>query len=211
MQEEAEEATELALAFEQEADDNKRDVEHLTKTLLDLKSAMQALKWKYEQLQKRVLAGGGARLLLPGQSHIEDDTVKKMYQEKIEDLQREVEMSVKAQQESKADDMEWKGKLAAAQRKLDALQKELDEFKDKAGCSVAANKGFVYLCNTRGQMYRRSTEVDPAKREKWQLMQGKKKHISCSEAHLWAVDGFNGISSAKVREAHPLTPSPLHD
>ena len=86
--EDAEEATELALKFEKEADAWKLDVEHLNGLLKDLKAKQQALKWKYESLQKRVLEGGGARLLLPGQSYIDNDEFKKMYGQEIDDLKK---------------------------------------------------------------------------------------------------------------------------
>ena len=49
-----------------------------------------------------------------------------------------------------------KYKLTQAQRKIDDTQKELDEMKSKAGCSVAANKGWAFLCTAAGQCYRRS-------------------------------------------------------
>ena len=101
-QAEAAEATDLALAFEQEANDYRRDVQHLNKTVTHLKSVQAKLKFDLDRAARGQnvgrRSGPGS---LPGAAFIDNDEVKRMYGDEINDLRKQVEQLQEKLKESK--------------------------------------------------------------------------------------------------------------
>ena len=98
----------------QEADDLKRDVEHLEKTALSLKSKNKKLEFDLQRMSKGMSTGRSVRL---GEGQVDP---MKMYDDKIKGLEADNKLLEKS-----ASDM--KAKSAAEKRRLESLQKKYEE------------------------------------------------------------------------------------
>ena len=104
----------------QEADDLKRDVEHLEKTALSLKSKNKKLEFDLQRMSKGMSTGRSVRL---GEGQVDP---MKMYDDKIKGLEADNKLLEKS-----ASDM--KAKSAAEKRRLESLQKKYEELMKNGG------------------------------------------------------------------------------
>jgi hypothetical protein len=127
-QEEAEEATNLALKFEEELNNANRDVEHLTKTVAHLKQVQAKLKFELSKSGGKPVHRPGH---IPGAAFIDNDEVKRMYGDEINDLKKTVgQLQEKLKEGSE--------KEAAAKFRCVGFRMQADTFPvARASCTVS--------------------------------------------------------------------------